>query len=403
MISAFGDVFFKIFISWKIYEYTNNLNYLVAAYGGSILLEAVFSLVSGKITDSFNRKYLLILSDLTHVLLLLFFVPLMTFDNDVLIYFAVILIIIKSFLQNIFSVSFEAYINDVVPKKHVIKLKAFISGSERFLHLLGGAIAGLLVDRLSVSISILIDASTFLASAYFVSLIKYTYKKESEKNTNFQLRILNVPVSMAAFFSQHIFRNKELLTFVLVVFVGNLAYGFIPEIMPVFAAKNVMGSATFLGIIRGLLAAGELVGLCVVSTSISNRISFCFLVGTCGTVISLVSLTLFEKSLAVFALVFFLYGFFDALTQPYYSYTIANIPTKIRGRVIGVLNALILFSSPVGMYLGSYFIQRSFHLGVLYLLLTLSLVGVVFWLKAGLIKMEDDLEKVQGVCSAQKG
>ena len=58
--------------------------------------------------------------------------------------------------------------------------------------------------------------------------------------------------------------SSYLLAFIVLMFVLNLAYGYIPQILPVFKA-NITESATLLGVLKSSMTIGEIVGVALVS------------------------------------------------------------------------------------------------------------------------------------------
>ena len=45
-----------------------------------------------------------------------------------------------------------------------------------------------------------------------------------------------------------------------------------------------------------------------------------------------------------------MYGFSDSLTQPLFGYTISNLDNANRGKLLGGIDAIILFSPGIGIY-----------------------------------------------------
>lgn len=83
----------------------------------------------------------------------------------------------------------------------------------------------------------------------------------------------------------------------------------------------------------------------------------------CG--ICMLSLLVLNNSLLV--VIFLLYGMFDALTQPMFSYMIVNIDEKNRGKILGGIDMILLFSPSIGIAIGTKLIAINYALAVLYL------------------------------------
>lgn len=66
-------------------------------------------------------------------------------------------------------------------------------------------------------------------------------------------------------------------------------------------------------------------------------------------------------------IVFLLYGVFDALTQPMFSYMITRIDEKNRGKILGGIDALLLLSPSFGIAIGTKLIAVNYNWAILYL------------------------------------
>lgn len=58
IVNKLGDVFFDLFIIWKIAVSSNVMN-AVYLLSGSILFRAILAMFSGILVDRFNKKYLI--------------------------------------------------------------------------------------------------------------------------------------------------------------------------------------------------------------------------------------------------------------------------------------------------------------------------------------------------------
>ena len=85
---------------------------------------------------------------------------------------------------------------------------------------------------------------------------------------------------------------------------------------------------------------------------------------------------------------FLSYGFFDAITQPLFSYTISSIDKDIRSRVLGGIDTIILLSPSIGMFMGTVIMQVNHWMGFIYL-------AVIFILAFLLMCLNDNLNQLE--------
>lgn len=180
-------------------------------------------------------------------------------------------------------------------------------------------------------------------------------------------------------FSFHsIFKDNFFLYFIILNFILNLAYGYIPNIFPYFIARLQKSvSPVFLGFIKSSLSVGEIVGL-FIAAKLSRHISNLFRTALIGDILSISFLLVFKNNICVIPILFFSYGLFDSLTQPFYGYAVSNMESAIRGKLLGVTDFIILLSAPLGMWIGGLF--NALNISYVYIYLNLVLMaGFVFF------------------------
>ncbi len=373
--STFGDIFFDIFITWKIFEKSHDLRDVALILGSSFILKAIFSNFVGMLSDSFDRKYILIYCDIFSTIILIPFLYLYsTSGGSIAIY--LFLFFFKNLFSTLFSNAFISFVADSVKLSEVVATESLLSTITRVVNFAGGAVAGLLVSYCSLYMAVIFDGMTFLVSAFLLSRITDKgLRFQSEKRNHFPLKF-NMKAA-AAFYNDNILQNSSLLIFCLFIFLLNLVYGYIPNVFPYLLTEKLQMGPTFLGMLRSIITAGEIAGLMIVG-KIGNRVSLCFSIGLTGTALSLLLFLSPIFPLVMISLSYILYGFFDALTQPYYSYTIATIESKSRGRVLGFIDMIVLVAAPAGMALGTYLVKLNYLRSVMFFSTILLVVSVLF-------------------------
>ncbi|MDD2805763.1 MAG: MFS transporter [Elusimicrobiales bacterium] len=381
IVSVFGDIFFDIFVTWSLYSRFKDLKVIVYALGGSFVLKSLFAVFAGKISDTFSRRKIIIATDLLSAAVAAAFLFFDAAGNGAIPLF-VALFIVKTFLGVLFSNAFSSFFADNVPKADFIKAQALISGSVRTINFFGAALAGVLVAVLPLRLAVSLDALTFLFSAaVFYSLRSYmpaeakgAPRPEAEPSARLSAGLLR---DSWAFVDKNILSDRFVLAFCGNVFFLNLVYGYVPNVFPYMLSGNSGYGAAYLGVLRSTIAVGEVLGLGVVG-KYGHRVSRCFILGLAGTVISLLLILIPLAPVVTVLVAYFAYGFSDSLTQPYYSHFVSSLPSQIRGRMLGVVDMVVLIAAPIGMVIGEKLCAVSVGTGVVVFALIVASVLTVF-------------------------
>ena len=382
IINKFGDVFFDLFIIWEITIRYNNIMDAVYLLSGSILFRAVLAMFSGIIADRFDKKKLILFANLSSIIIILSFA--FGFNYYISNVNVCLLLILANNVNNeIFYRSSLAMGAEFSDKLTFIRFQSMIGIANKIIDVIGSAIIGLLIALIPYSAIFLLDVLTFICSSLFVMQIHYVYQKRNitmHRKHIFQSVIADVKTAM-----NYIYKKKYFRYFTLIMFILNLAYGFIPNILPlVFSAEN-NNSMTF-GIIKSAITLGSLLGLLLVAKC-GNKVSRLFKISMIGCAMCMIFMILpVNTFLLVF--LFLSYGFFDAITQPLFSYTISSIDKDIRSRVLGGIDTIILLSPSIGMFIGTVIMQVNHWMGFIYL-------AVIFILAFLLMCLNDNLNQLE--------
>jgi len=115
--------------------------------------------ISGYISDTMNRKHLMILSDILRGV----FVLALIFAGSLWQVYTII--IVKGFIDSLFSPAKSGKIKELVPSEQMASAVALSSGIEQITKIVGPAIGGLLVAVFGIQVCFLIDGGSFFLSA----------------------------------------------------------------------------------------------------------------------------------------------------------------------------------------------------------------------------------------------
>ncbi len=359
IVSEFGDVLFDLFIVWKITMDSQNIMNAAYMLGSSIAFRGILSLGIGIIIDKYNKKKLIIGSNILSALIIATFAVAYPFViGHIMVGIAFILV--NDICNAVFWNTYTVIASEKFPKEEFITFQSNSAMCTRCVQIAGAAVVGVMIDVIPDVAIFGIDILTFLVSAMLISKIDYAWKQKDSAGKisgeeNIICQIKN------AF--QFIIQNPIVRGIVILVFGLNLAYGFIPNILPLTLAEQ-SGNAVLLGSIKSMMALGELFGLLIVNRY-GKYISGLFQIAMFCCGICMLSLMVIHNWFLV--IVFLLYGVFDAMTQPMFSYMITRIDEKNRGKILGGIDALLLLSPSFGIAIGTKLIAVNYNWAILYL------------------------------------
>jgi len=260
------------------------------------------------------------------------------------------------------------------------RANSFDASVPRMAQFLGPPVAGVLIAVFGATGVLLVNALTFAFSALLVAVaVPTVVVARAAGNAG--------DGGVRGYFGElwegigFVWRDKLLLTMVLVVTVANLLDA--PKwavIVPVYV-KEVFGSAAVLGVLLGSFGAGALAGTLLfgaIGHCTPRRLTFsmCFFLVPALMYLSFVLALPLVGLVATLALAGLIAGPINPIIM---SVVQEQTPPAMRGRVFGVLNALAIGGVPVGMAAGGLLIEgvglvpTLLAMGGLYLLVTGSM------------------------------
>ena len=181
--SLIGDEIGNVAISiWVALQTDNPINFALV-YSAAKFSRIVFSLFSGSIVDSFNRKKLLYLSDSAQFVLNVFilFLILLNLDFKLKVFLFCLISVVQGFCLSIFKPSSRAILPEIINKENLKKANSVLEMSKSLISMLAVIFAAGLVMLLGCEVCILINAITFFISALSEIFIRYDFKKKDEQ------------------------------------------------------------------------------------------------------------------------------------------------------------------------------------------------------------------------------
>jgi MFS family permease len=254
MISYLGDWFNLIAILVMLDEVLGHsaFNYGLVFFL-KLLPTAIVSPLAGVIADKFDRRRVLIVSDLVSALIVLGFLFTEIFQNVYYIYF---LVILQSSASSFFDPSKKALVPDIV-KEEDIATANILSGILWSLMLaFGAALGGIATEVIGWKAVFILDALSYVISAHYIRKIKDADIKlltPEQHTSSFRTSLM----ALVNYFKS----NKEVA--IISSLKGIFAIGFTPSLVLALYGKNVfpLSETAAVGISIFFFARGVATGI----------------------------------------------------------------------------------------------------------------------------------------------
>ena len=164
-ISLLGDGVYIVAITWLVFRITGtNPTALSAVFVAWTVPQVLFLLVAGVATDRFDRRAVLVASDVVRGISIAA-VGVLVLTDALELWHLYILVAVYGAGEAFFMPAFGAIMPDVVPKHWLVQANSLAELARPFtLRLVGPALGGFLIQGFGVGTAFLFDAGTFVIS-----------------------------------------------------------------------------------------------------------------------------------------------------------------------------------------------------------------------------------------------
>ena len=369
-ISNLGSSITLFALPLLVYKLSGSAIDLGIAAAATFLPYLLFGLILGAWVDRVNRKRMMIGTDIGRALIVAS-IPLLFAFGLLTIWWIYIVAFIHATLTICFQAGEFAAIPSLVNQDDLVTANGRIQASYSGASIVGPLLAGVLVTLVPLTALLLLDAVSFLASSFSLTLIRMSFNK-GEKRAPTSIRS-DVAEGLRYVFSNPVLRNISIMM-ALVNFVGTSTYGQL-----IFFAKvrlqatdfqaSLLYSAGSLGVVMLALAAGPLRKHWSFSTVALGAL---MLEGILTIVFSL--MRMYWAAVVLWTLIGGLGILFNINTS---SLRQAIVPNHLLGRVVTIAGVLAWSAIPLGSLLGGYAISWTQNVALVY-----GVIGVLIFLIA---------------------
>lgn len=260
VVSLLGDWFNLIASAALITELTSSgvaISYLFLVRFVPLFL---FSPIAGVIADRFNRKYILIVSDLLRAVTVFCFLLIRSPEQIWLLY---VLIATQFMLSALFTPARSAVIANIVVRDDLVTANALDSFTWSTMYAMGAFAGGIVASLFGIQAAFIVDAFTFVLSAVLISRIVVPKREKTAVSQTGWLDFIEG--------FRYLWQHGFLLVIALVKAGGSLVWGAINVLEITYAEQVFVNDLGPLGQLLDLEDSGTAVlGLIYVMTGLGT-------------------------------------------------------------------------------------------------------------------------------------
>ncbi|MBT2679550.1 MFS transporter [Bacillus sp. ISL-35] len=337
-VKAFSDLgtfMDLIAINVLMYIATGSPGWLAATMAFRTLGGVLSSLFSGVLADRFDRRKIMIWTDIFRAVIILSLIP---FPNPVMILIVCFLIGLTS---SFFAVSYSAEIPQIFGQDKVLETNALISRLTSISLVFGFIGAGVITDFLGYQVTLIIDAATYLLSA--AVLIKIKWQTTAAVGTNLITSGVKEKVSQIGKDLKEVYSfilSVPMLLYINIIFlVGSFAGASHNLGIPLLAdAIDTSKQSLIYGLIWGVWGIGS-----VLATLLLPRMNFIngkhlYRTYFVSAILMSAGFITFLSNINIWIVLLFAFftGIFDACFTTLHATILQKTDNYIRGRIFGV-------------------------------------------------------------------
>ena len=349
LISLIGTWMQSVAQSWLVYRLTGSALLLGSVGFASQVPVFLFAPLGGIAADRFNRRHIVIATQVTSMLLA-FILAALTLFHRIQVWHVFVLASLLGIVNAFDIPGRQSFLVDMVGKGDLMNAIALNSSMFNGARVIGPAIAGILVAKIGEGWCFFANAVSYIAVIIGLLMMDVDSPPRPSMPSPFEHM-------MEGFrFVNHTAPIRALLLLLGLVSLVGMPY---VVLMPIFADQILHGGARGLGILMGSTGVGALLGALTLAfregvKGLGRWVAWC-----CAG---------FGASLAVFALshafwlsvVLLLPVGYTMMLQMASSNTLIQVmvPDSLRGRVMAVYSMMFMGMAPIGALLGGALAER---------------------------------------------
>jgi hypothetical protein len=177
-VSLLGDGVYIVAIAWQVYELSDTPTALSLVGVAWTLPMAAFLLVGGVVSDRFDRREIMIATDLVRAVAVAV-IAVLSITGALELWHLILLAAVFGTGDAFFGPAFNSVVPQIVPQRLLVQANSLDQFIRPFMMALAGpAIGGLTVAALGAGAAFALDAGSFLVSALAISLMSRGFRAD---------------------------------------------------------------------------------------------------------------------------------------------------------------------------------------------------------------------------------
>ena len=343
VISAFGDPFGTIGLSWLLYSLTGSKLAVGGLWVALFVPQTLARVLAGPLVDRVDRRSLMVTVDLVRAFGYLAPVALLA-SGHLRVWHLYAVVVIEGALGPVFQLANMATLPTLIPTIHLVRANALSQGTIQLALMVGPAAAGIIVAVLGAFAALAVDALTFLASGTALLFLRgpASVQRSGPWLADFREGI--------RFFGQH----RILLWLAVLVAISNFSWQAAYVMLLPYVKDILRSSAATFGLVTSAASAGYAIGAWTLGLKGVLRRPRMVVIGSLGAIGLATFLIPWARMPVTLVALMFAAGLF----VPYFNIPVAAwyqqvVPDYLRGRVFAIRMLLAHAANPLGVAAGS--------------------------------------------------
>lgn len=387
LISQFGDELYAIALAWWVLQKTDSTVFMGLFMFASAVPGVIMGLFTGAVSDRWNRKHIMLLSDAVRGILV-FIISILAYFNLLVIWQVYAIGICLSAAGAFFNPSSQAILPDIVGKENLAKANSMSQLVGGVCSTLGPMLGAFIVSLLGTDPVFTMNSVSFFIAMILAALMKYEVPHLNKEKTEGNI-IRDIGEGL-----RYIGKRNNLLKIMTVIGAAHFFVGSLSVCLPFLASRLSGTGVNNLGLLQMMLGIGLIGGSIFRRWKIADSpqkmtekglMRLMLYLGMCFAAIS--GAWYFGITTILWYLpIFFLIGAVIANASVFWQLLLqTNTPSDMRGRVFGTSTLIGEASMPIAYGVIGIVLKYSGIAPVmLFSGVSLILLGIIFMKEARL-------------------
>ncbi len=357
LVSLLGDSCGSIALAWWVLDKTGSAASMSTVIAPAMLVKVILLPLLGPIADKFDRKNLILFSDLWRFIFSFLLVIMIYSDNFNLVGVTVIYSLI-SIGSAVFSVAASPIVAQIVKPEHLQMAAQQSQTINSFAGIIGGILGGIIVTNFGVGGAFLFDSATYIIAAVMTFLIKANTKPEKKENITNSSAYTKWKNELKDGFTT-LYKIPVLFWLCIVAMFLNLALSPLGIVLPVLAKESREMPPWFLGGLESSISLGAIAGAISLSLILKKvKTHYLFVISIMMIGIGVVLLPWTPNILLPLTVLFWIGIGSTWANIPLGTQISLAVPNHYLGRIGSIMNFMCTGIAPLGVALSGFIIAQ---------------------------------------------